>query len=285
MSEFSRHRLTLAYCGTPWLGWQRQPGGQTVQDQLEAAIYRLTKWQLPVQAASRTDAGVHALGQVVHFDLPKRLRLGLDGWQRGLNGILPETIRVLALQPTAPDFDACRSAVGKVYRYRIWRGRQLDPFLADRVWHLPGSLDLNALRQAAALLVGTHNFVRLSANRGDQPEEARRRDVAGSTRTLYRLEAMESEDELMIEVEGNAFLYRMVRVLVGSLIQVARGRESLNWLSELISSPAGLQSHQTAPAGGLYLARVNYPGGESATAAAEICGAATSGLPLGLSTS
>jgi tRNA pseudouridine38-40 synthase len=283
MSEFIRHRLTLAYCGTPWRGWQRQPGGQTVQDQLEAAIHRLTKWPLPVQGASRTDAGVHALGQVVHFDPPKTLRLGLDGWLRGLNDLLPETIRALALQPTAPDFDACRSAVGKVYRYRIWRGRQLDPFLADRVWHLPGSLDLNALRQAAALLVGTHNFVRLSANRGDQPEEARRRDVAGSTRTLDRLEVIESEDELVVEVEGNAFLYRMVRVLVGSLMQVARGRESRSWLSDLIGRSDGLQSHQTAPAGGLYLVRVNYPGGEPATAAGEACGAAAGGLPLALS--
>lgn len=259
MSEVTRYRLTLAYCGTPWRGWQRQTGGGTVQDELEAALRRLTKLPLQVQGASRTDTGVHAMGQVAHFDAPTTLHLGLAAWRDGLNAILPETIRVMDLRTTEPDFDACRSALGKVYRYRIWRERELDPFLADRVWHVPGKLDLATLKEAAALLVGTHNFVRLSANRGDQPEELRRLDIASSTRTLVRVDMVEKNSELLFEVEGNAFLYRMVRMLVGSLIQVARGRESLSWLSELLASPQGLQSHQTAPAGGLYLQRVLYP--------------------------
>jgi tRNA pseudouridine38-40 synthase len=182
-SEGKRLRLKLAYCGTPWRGWQSLPGGRTVQDEVEAAIRRLAKIETRVQGASRTDAGVHALGQEAHVDVPAGLQLGWKGWREGLNAILPETIRVLRVGEAGPGFDACRGAEGKLYRYRIWRAREMDVFEADRAWHVHGPLDLGALQEAADRVVGTHNFVRLSANRGDRPEEARRADVAGSTRT------------------------------------------------------------------------------------------------------
>lgn len=259
MSEVTRYRLTLAYCGTGWQGWQRQPQADTLQGSLESALSRLLKLPIQVQGASRTDAGVHALGQVAHFDVPHPLPHDLDQLRRGCNAILLGSLRVLTWQVATPDFDACRSASGKIYRYRIGREPELDPFLADRLWHLPGPLDLPTLRAAAALLVGTHNFVRLSANRGDCSEQARRLDLVGSTRTLHRAEVLELAGELEIEFEGDAFLYRMVRMMVGSMLHVARGRDPLAWLQELISSPAGLQSHQTAPAAGLYLVQVNYP--------------------------
>jgi tRNA pseudouridine38-40 synthase len=255
-----RLKLTVAYCGTPWRGWQSQAEGGTVQDEIESAIKRLIKLPLRLQGASRTDAGVHALGQVAHVDVPDAVALPLAAWKEGLNALLPDTIRILEVQVAPPGFDACGSVVGKVYRYRIWRAREMDPFEADRAWHVHGPLDMETLRIAARCLVGTHNFVRLSANRGDQPEAARRLDVAGSTRTIQRVDLREGGEVLEIEIEGNAFLYRMVRMIVGSLIQIARGRDSLEWFTHLLESPHGLQSHQTAPAGGLYLVRVDCAG-------------------------
>ena len=252
--------LHLAYCGTPWRGWQSQGDGSGVQDQLHAALRRLTKISgLEVEGASRTDAGVHALGQVAHLDVPGSLRLSAESLRTGLNALLPGTIRVLAVGKAEPAFHASLSAVGKVYRYRIWRLPELDPFEADRAWHVPGVLDLAALRQAAGRLCGSHNFVRLSANPGAVPEEQRRLDVAGHTRSLRRVELWERGDVLEIEFEGDAFLYHMVRLAVGALLQVARGRASLDWFGGLLTTPEGPQNQVMAPAGGLYLVRVLYP--------------------------
>lgn len=260
LPDLRRLRLDLAYCGTPWRGWQGQGDGTGVQDQLYAALRRLTRiFGLEVEGASRTDAGVHALGQVAHVDVPSSLRLSAKSIRNGLNGLLPGTIRVLGVAEAAAGFHASLSAVGKIYRYRIWRLPDLDPFAADRVWHVPGPLDLAALRQAADGLRGRHNFVRLSANPGAVPEAQRRLDVAGHTRTLRRVELRELGDVLEIELEGDAFLYHMVRLMVGALLQVARGRASHGWLSGLLASPDGPQNQVMAPAGGLYLVQVMYP--------------------------
>jgi tRNA pseudouridine38-40 synthase len=252
-----RLKMTIAYCGTPWLGWQSQAEGRTVQDEIETAIQRLVKRPLRIQGASRTDAGVHALGQLAHVDVPDDIKLPLSAWMDGLNALLPDTIRVLAADVAPLGYDACGSSTGKTYRYRIWRAREMNVFEADRAWHVHGPLDMEALQTAAHRLIGTHNFVRLSANRGDQSEEARRLDVVGSTRTVRRVEIRELEKVLEIEIDGDAFLYRMVRMIVGSLIQVARGRDSIEWFTQLIESPQGLQSHQTAPPGGLYLVQIH----------------------------
>jgi tRNA pseudouridine38-40 synthase len=249
--------MTLAYCGTPWLGWQSQPEGRTVQDEIESAIQRLVKKPLRIQGASRTDAGVHALGQLAHVDVPESITLPVSAWMDGLNALLPDTIRVLSVDRAPEGFDACGSTIGKTYLYRIWRARDMNVFEADRAWHVYGALDMEMMRTAARLLVGTHNFVRLSANRGDRSEEERRDDVSGSTRTIRRVELREKGAVLEIEIEGDAFLYRMVRMIVGSLVQVARGRATLEWFTELLETPSGLQSHQTAPAGGLYLVEVH----------------------------
>jgi tRNA pseudouridine38-40 synthase len=252
-----RFKMTIAYCGTPWLGWQSQSEGRTVQDEVESAIQRLVKQPLRIQGASRTDAGVHALAQVAHVDVPESIKLPLSAWIDGLNALLPDTIRVLAIDRAPEGFDSCGSAKGKSYLYRIWRARDMNVFEADRAWHVYGALDMEMMRTAARSLVGTHNFVRLSANRGDRSEEERRDDVSGSTRTIRRVELRERGDVLEIEIEGDAFLYRMVRMIVGSLVQVARGRATLEWFTELLETPSGLQSHQTAPAGGLYLVEVH----------------------------
>lgn len=253
-----RLRLTLAYCGTPWRGWQAQRDGTAVQDQLDSALRRLAKIEISTDAASRTDAGVHALGQVVHFDVPETLRLPHVAWRDGLNAILPETIRVLSVDDADLGFHASLSSVGKIYRYRVWRDRELNPFEADRAWHIHGSLDLEVLRRCTQKLIGTHNFVRFSANPGDVSEAERRRDVAGNTRTIHRVDIHETETALEIEFEGDAFLYHMVRLIVGALMQVARGRASEAWFCELLECPDGLQNQVMAPAGGLYLEKVLY---------------------------
>jgi tRNA pseudouridine38-40 synthase len=253
-----RLRLTIAYCGTPWKGWQSQDGGGGVQDEINAAIKKATDIVTQVQGSGRTDAGVHALAQVAHCDVPETVRMSGDAWVNALNACLPLTIRVLHVEDADPRFHARFDATGKVYRYRIWRPHMLSPLEADRAWHVYGSLDMDALRWCCEKLVGTHNFVRLSANRNDMPETERRTLPDKTTRTIHRAELREESDVLDLEFEGDGFLYKMVRLIVGSLIHVARKREPKEWFESLLSDSSGKQSNQTAPACGLYLVRVNY---------------------------
>jgi tRNA pseudouridine38-40 synthase len=253
-----RVKLRLAYCGTPWLGWQGQGNGRTVQEQLELALGRLLGRKVELHGASRTDAGVHALGQVAHVDVPAGQGLPLEKWGRGINGLLPETIRVLAVEAAPVDFHASLSALEKTYLYRLRQGPAGDPFLADRVWWVTGPLDVRRMREAAGRLCGTRNWVRMSANRGDQTEAQRRADVVGHTRTLREIRMEEVDGEWQIRVTANAFLYHMARTLVGSLVHVGRGRADVSWLEGLLESAEGPQAQQLAPAGGLYLERVVY---------------------------
>lgn len=256
---WKRLRFTIAYNGTPWKGWQSQDGGGGVQDEINAAIKKATGIITHVQGSGRTDAGVHALAQVAHCDVPETVRMTGEAWVNALNACLPLTIRVLHAEEAGPQFHARFDAVGKVYRYRVWRPRMLSPFEADRAWHVYGPLDMDALRWCCEQLPGTHNFIRLSANRGDMPETERRQRTEKTTRTLHRAEMREDGDVLEFEFEGEGFLYKMARLIVGSLIHVARGREPKEWFANLLNDPAGKQSNQTAPACGLYLVRVNYP--------------------------
>lgn len=255
---FKRLRLIVAYCGTPWRGWQSQEGGDTVQDVLEAAILKFAGIPIRIHGSGRTDAGVHALGQVAHMDVPDHLRRTDAAWLSALNAYLPLTVRVTAVDEMEPTFHSRFDAVGKVYRYRIWRPHLLSPFESDRAWHVYGRLDMEALHDCAQMLIGTHNFVRLSANRGDMPETERRLMPEKTTRTIHRVDVRETDELLELEFAGDGFLYKMVRMIVGSLIQVARRRASREWFADLLATSEGLQSHQTAPACGLYLVRVNY---------------------------
>lgn len=258
---FKRLRLTIAYCGTPWRGWQSQEGGGGIQDEINTAIRKATRIETRVQGSGRTDAGVHALAQTAHCDVPDTVRMSTEAWAHALNACLPLTIRILNVEECPPLFHARFDAVGKTYRYRIWRPRMLSPFEADRAWHVYGPLDLDAVRWCCEKLVGTHNFVRLSANRGDMPETERRQRTEKTTRTIHRAELREDGDLLTLEFSGDGFLYKMVRLIVGSLIHVARSREPKEWFARLLTDPTGPQSNQTAPACGLYLVRVEYPQG------------------------
>lgn len=254
-----RLRLTVAYCGTAWRGWQSLVGGQTIQDELTDAVKKATRIETVIHGSGRTDAGVHALAQVAHMDVPASVRMTHEAWIKALNACLPETIRVTRVEDAAPDFHARFDAIGKTYRYRIWRPEMLSPFESDRAWHVYGPLDMAALRRCAAMLVGRHNFARLSANRGDMWETERRALPEKTTRTLQRVEVCEQGDVIELEFEGDGFLYRMVRLITGSLVQVARGRASEAWFADLLATHVGLQSNQMAPAAGLYLVAVKYP--------------------------
>ena len=254
-----RLRLTIAYEGTSWQGWQGQPNGLGIQNQLENALAVVTKQNVSVQGAGRTDTGVHALAMTAHFDCPEGLQIASAGWVRALNANLPPSIRVLICEPTHEGFHSRFDASGKIYRYRICREDILPPLEVNRAWHVYGPLDLKALNLCLSTLCGTHNFARLSANRGFPGEAELRADPANTTRTIHRATATEHDQFLTIEIEGNGFLYKMVRLIVGAAAHVARGRAPVSWFEDLLMNPAGPKNNQCAIAGGLYLVRVLYP--------------------------
>jgi tRNA pseudouridine38-40 synthase len=249
-----RLRLTLAYDGRPWLGWQGQKHGLGIQNQLESALAKVAQSSVLTEAAGRTDAGVHALGQVVHCDVAAPLRE--HQWLRALNDQLPASIRVMQCAEVAESFHARFSAVGKCYLYRISTAAVLDPFLHGRVWHVPGGLDVALLQQCGSTLLGTHAFRRLSSRREDVSEPSD--DPERTRRTLHEVQSRAVGDELEIEFYGNGFLYRMVRVLVGTMIHISRGRDSLATLQDMLHDPTGARSTQCAPPCGLYLKQVLY---------------------------
>ena len=247
-----RLRLTVAYDGGPFQGWQSQAHGDTIQDRLEAAFSVLCGGRhITVHGSGRTDAGVHARGQVAHADVPGRDRRPPGQWRAALNAHLPPQIRIMAVRPVTQEFHARFSARGKTYRYRIWNAAVLSPFQVGRAWHFPDPLDLEVLRQTAQLLVGTHDFARFSANRGRPPES--------TVRTIHRIDFARHGRSLTLAYEGSGFLYKMVRLLTGSIVRCAQGRATPDWISAMLAGTG--KTSFAAPAEGLYLMRVRYDDG------------------------
>lgn len=244
-----RLRLLVAYEGSAFDGWQSQASGKAVQDVLEAAIAGLVGERRPVHGSGRTDSGVHAAGQVAHVDVPAA-RLPLEAWGGALNARLPGEVRVLAVRRARPGFHARFSARGKVYTYRIWNERFLHPLEAGRVWHLVAPADRALLRRCAKLLEGTHDFAAFAANRG-KPE-------ASTVRTIHAVSLKTAGPLLTLRFRGDGFLYRMVRLLTGSMARVAQGKAELAWLEDLLRQPAGRRTSFCAPAEGLCLSEVLY---------------------------
>lgn len=250
-----RFLYTCAYDGVPYRGWQSQAGGGTVQDTLEDAFRAILREPVRIAGAGRTDAGVHALAQRFHADVPPSNRMSAENWRDALNAHLPADIRIVDVSAVDERFHARFNAVGKEYSYRLATAKVLSPFLRGRAWHCPRPLDSERLRHALSLYLGTHNFRRLSARRGNEPEPAPP-DYYERTLTVARAEE-ETEGVLRLDFHGNGFMYRMVRMLVGTAVQVAWSRLSVQELAALMNAPGPTTRH-CAPPEGLYLTSVRY---------------------------
>jgi len=250
-----RLKLTLAYDGRPHEGWQSQPGGNTIQDLLAAAASETAKEPLRVHGSGRTDAGVHAEGQVAHLDVPPTLDMNPFNWVPALNTKLPPSIRVLTAEPVPDDFHARFSATAKTYRYQIRTEPVLSPFHAGLAWHLPRQLDPILLEDALAGFQGRHDFEGFSAKRGNEGEHS------DFHRALAACRLEQADCGWHIRLTGDGFLYKMARLLVGSAVEVAQGRlrldEMQRWLDQPPDLPHG-RSRFCAPADGLYLESVRY---------------------------
>lgn len=245
-----------SYDGGPYRGWQSQQGGGTLQDTLETVFASMLKAPLRIAASGRTDAGVHARMQCFHADVPESCRMQPAAWVAALNANLPPSIRILSAEPVPDSFHARFSATGKMYEYLICRGAVLSPFWVGRVWHLPHAFDATLLAQALQCYVGEHDFRRFAARRGTEPE------CPPADFYLRRIDSATVQEEgelLSLRFHGNGFMYRMVRLLVGTAHQVARGRMSLPQLAAMLEEPLGEKSRYCAPAYGLYLHEVDYP--------------------------
>jgi len=242
-------RFTLEYDGADFAGWQAQAGGQrTVQDAFESAIEQVTGQRLRVAASGRTDAGVHALGQVVSAQIETELPPA--ALQRALNQILPADLAVVSAECASDDFHARYSAVGKLYCYRVWNALIRSPLRASRTHWVPRELDIPAMSKAAEAFVGRHDFAALQAAGSE---------VEHTVRTLARVEIeQEPSGELVFWVEGDGFLRHMVRNLVGTLLEVGAGQRSIESMAELLASEDRRQAGPTAPARALTLVRVFY---------------------------
>ncbi len=247
-------KLTIEYDGTGLSGWQRQKNGPSVQEHLETALARMLTVPTPITGASRTDAGVHALGQVASFRAVTAIPT--HNLRRGMNGYLPAQIAVLDAVDVDPEFDARRSARGKHYRYRVWTGRERSPLLRLTSWHRPHPLDLEAMRRAAADLIGEHDFSAFRAA-GCQAQT--------TTRRVTEVSISAEAGLVTLDVRGNAFLRNMVRILAGTLVEIGEGRRGSSEVPDIIASKRRDQAGQTAPAHGLTLVEVFYPPGSSRT--------------------
>ena len=243
-----RYKLTLEYDGAPYVGWQRQANGLSVQQALEEAIFAASGEQVVANGAGRTDAGVHAIGQVAHVDLAKTwsgFRLS-----EALNALLaPQPIGVLSVEPVAEDFDARFSATMRHYLYRIVNRRAPLALERGHAWRVKRRLDLDAMREGAALLIGRHDF---STFRDSQCQ------AASPVKTLSRFDVERDGDMILMRLSARSFLHRQVRSMVGSLEHVGAGKWSVADLKDALEARDRARCGQVAPADGLYLTKVEY---------------------------
>lgn len=244
-----RLKLVIAYDGTPFAGWQSQSHRNTIQDQLERAFKRINGDSVRVHGAGRTDAGVHALAQCAHVQVPGR-KLTPSRWAAALNALLPPAIRVLRCQRVSEDFHARFSAKGKVYRYRIWSAAVLPPLEYGRAWHVITPIDLAVIKSVASRFVGTHDFSGFTANRGKRESD--------TVRTIRSAIVRRRGPCLTIDFDGDGFLYKMVRLMVGSLVRCATGQLTVEDIAEKLDRDRSHQARFVAPAHGLLLVRVRY---------------------------
>jgi len=244
-----RLKIVVAYDGSPFSGWQSQARGDTIQDRIEEALANVVGQRLRVHGAGRTDAGVHALGQCAHVDLPPT-RLEPPVLTSAINASLPPQIRILQCRFVTRTFHARFSCRGKVYRYRIATTPVLSPMEFGRAWHVIGKLDDKILRACGKLFVGKHDFSGFAANRGHP--------VESTVRTIRKVRLHRTATITVIEFEGDGFLYKMVRLMVGAMVQCALGKKSVNDVRQRLLGLTAERVGFVAPAQGLTLVRVMY---------------------------
>jgi tRNA pseudouridine38-40 synthase len=243
-------KVTIQYDGTDYVGWQRQDTGVSIQALLEEALAPIEGSPVVVHGAGRTDAGVHAVAQVATFGLEAAIQPAILA--RALNGVLPPQVRVMAVEEVEPGFHARFSASGKIYEYRIINAPIVSPFLHRYVWHVAHPLDLDAVREGSALMVGTHDFASFQGS------------GSSVTSTVRHVRSLEWEDgggydlPLIMRIEGDGFLRHMVRNIVGTLVEVGIGRWPPSALGAILAARDRGQAGRTAPPQGLFLMRVLY---------------------------
>lgn len=248
MAVMTHFKFTVAYDGTAYGGWQMQPNRVSIQQRIEEALATIDGRRVVVHGSGRTDAGVHARAQVASCAMLTRHSPAV--LVRAVNAHLPDDIRVLRVQRVAPDFHARFSATAKEYRYQIDAGPVADPFQRAYAWHHPRPLELAAMRRAAIVLRGKHDFATLSANP--------MRQVESTVRTVSRLTIAREGALIVIAIRADGFLYKMARTMVGALVKAGEGRIDVAHLKQVMASGKRTASIETAPAHGLFLWKVHY---------------------------
>ena len=245
-------KLVIAYDGTDFHGWQIQANKPTIQGEIVGVLRRITQESVVLHGAGRTDAGVHAFGQIGSFRTQSTLSAG--EFQRALNALLPQTIRIVNAEEVGPNFNARWSARGKIYRYRLYRGRVVPPMLWRYVLHYPFPLDEDAMRDAAARFVGIHDFTSFAASTGSEDDD----NARSMEREIFSTELVRSADneELVFTVRGRSFLRYMVRKMVGTLLDVGRGKLTPVDIDRLYELKDRSKSGPTVPSQGLCMVSV-----------------------------
>ncbi|WP_449538502.1 tRNA pseudouridine(38-40) synthase TruA [Ferdinandcohnia sp. Marseille-Q9671] len=244
----SRFKCIISYDGTNFSGYQVQPNKRTVQSECERVLQKIHKgWPVKIVASGRTDANVHAIGQVIHFDSDLGMRV--ESWKRALNAMLPDDIRVRSIEQVHPDFHARFDVKAKEYRYKLLLRQDASVFSRHFTYHYPYPLDIDGMREAARNVIGTHDFTSFCASRTE---------VQDKVRTIYQIKIEKHDDELVFSFVGNGFLYNMVRILVGTLLEVGSGKREPSSLATIVREKNRSLAGKTAPGHGLYLWKVFY---------------------------
>jgi tRNA pseudouridine38-40 synthase len=250
--SLQRHALVISYAGEKYAGWQTQPEGNTIQDLVEAALTKIACQPIAVVCAGRTDAGVHATAQVCHADLPTNRPS--TAWVRGVNGLLGTSIQIKSVHSVSDQFNARYSAIERCYRYLIYRGPVASPLLHQRTGFVFRSLNVDAMKQAATILHGEHDF---SSFRSSQCQ------ASSPVRTMNSIEFCENGPLLIVQFKANAFLHHMIRNVMGALVEVGTSRQSLDWFAQMFSAKDRRLGAPTFVADGLYFCGVTYTAGSA----------------------
>jgi tRNA pseudouridine38-40 synthase len=247
-----KFKLVVAYDGAAYQGWQVQKTGTGVQGLVEAALGRIFPGATRLHSSSRTDTGVHALGMAAHVEIPRaEFKMPAGRLARALNAFLPEDVRVLAAVRVPDAFHARFDAIGKQYRYFVWNHPAMNPLMRGRAWHVPVPLEAKAMRSAAKLFLGRHDFKSFAGTRSYE--------MKSNVRTLTRCDIRKSGESFVFILEGDGFLYKMCRGIVGTLVQVGQGKIPPLEIQKILTRRDRREAGMTAPAQGLVLWKVFYP--------------------------